>query len=447
MRTPTLPLLALLLLAAPLRADTLKVPADFASIQDAVSAAVAGDTVLVSKGTYAETVLVQTAGITLKGKGATIDARYLGNCIEVEADDVTITGFTLVNGGLGNALLAPDGGPEAGGLLCTGAGADLSKLDVRACDDWGIRLLGTGAIDKCDVRGCDGPGIEVETPSLFSQGVTEVTRSEVRNCRDGFDLQNGPFVVEKNRAEGNADEGFVVDVPVPLLDGEPVLVPSVVSGNTAQDNDGAGFVLTDGASIGMLVDKNVARANGWGLIAEGLDLELTGNTLEDNRSGGLLLACSSSGASGNKVRRNGQVGILVSAFVFGADGSGAGLNVLTGNKVEANAGDGVRVASDANVLEDNSLKDNLGDGLDVEGGVSDNQLLANEALKNRHDGLDNSGTSTLFTGNDSQDNGGADLAGTGSLGAGTYNAASADNVSGDGSTLDSEQELDLETID
>jgi len=121
--------------------------------------------------------------------------------------------------------------------------------------------------------------------------------------------------------------------------------------------------------------------------------------------------------------------------------------VLTGNKVEANAGDGVRVTSNANVFGGNSLRDNLGDGLDIEGGATNSQLLANSALKNRHDGLDNSGSETLFTGNTSMDNGGADLAGTGNLGVGSPHPSSADNVSGDGTDLASPQELDLETID
>jgi parallel beta-helix repeat protein len=447
MRAPVVTLPVLLLLAAPLRAETLKVPADFATIQEAVDAAVAGDTVLVSKGTWAETVSVTTSGIRLQGKGATIDARYLGNCIEVEADDVVITGFTLVNGGLGQALLAPDGGPEAGGLLYSGSGADIGKLVVRACDDWGIRLAGTGAIDKCDVRGCDGPGIAVETPSTFSQIVTEVTRNTVRNCRGGFYLQYGPFLVDKNRAENNTDDGITVDIPVPLLEGIPEFVPSRVTRNTADGNVEQGFVLVDGAGFGMLAEKNVAHANGWGMFVEGFELVLDANTIEDNATGGLLLNCTAAVVAGNEVRRNGQVGILVSAFSFAADGAGSGLNTLAGNAIEANAGDGVRVASDSNVLDGNSLKDNLGDGVDIESGVTGNQLLANTALKNRHDGLDNSGADTLFTGNVSKDNGGADLAGTGTLGAGNAHAASADNVSGDGSDLDSEQELDLETID
>ncbi len=442
------PLLALILLAAPLRADTLKVPADFETIQAAVDVAVAGDVVLVSKGTYVETVSVETSGITLKGKNAVINARYLGDCIAVDADDVSISGFTLLYGGTGGLALTGDGDIEAGGLFYAGSGADIAKLVVRACDDYGIRLAGTGAIDKCDVRGCNGPGIQVETPSFLSQIVTDVTRNEVRNCFGGFLLENGPFAVEKNRAESNYADGIVVSIPVPVLDGLPQVEASVVSGNTADNNDGDGFVLSDGASVGMLVDKNVSHANGWGMVAAGLDHLITGNTLEDNTLGGLRLDTTSAEASGNKLRRNGQVGVLVGAFFSFADGSGdTGNNVVRDNRIEANGGDGVRVSSSGNVIDDNSLRDNLGDGVDIEQGNPDNQLLANQVTKNLHDGLDNSGDDTLFTDNASSGNGGADLAGTGTLGAGTVSELSAGNVSGDGTDLGSGQELDLETID
>src|SRR5215510_4237939 len=87
----------LLLAAAPLRADTLKVPSQFESIQAAVDAAVAGDVVQVAKGIYNENVVVSTAGITLKGKGATIDGRIQGNCLAINANDVTVESLTLIN--------------------------------------------------------------------------------------------------------------------------------------------------------------------------------------------------------------------------------------------------------------------------------------------------------------------------------------------------------------
>src|SRR5262245_12173876 len=90
---------AALLLASPAAADTLKVPQDFETIQAAVDAAATDDVVQVSKGIYNENVVVNTGGITLSGKSAVINGGYAGNCITVNAGEVTIQGFTLVNGG------------------------------------------------------------------------------------------------------------------------------------------------------------------------------------------------------------------------------------------------------------------------------------------------------------------------------------------------------------
>src|SRR5262245_44060802 len=91
-------LLALLVLAAPAAADTLKVPQDFATIGDAVAAAADADTINVSKGTYLETVSIAVPNLKLVGKNATIDAQFSGTCVNVDASGVSITGFTLCNG-------------------------------------------------------------------------------------------------------------------------------------------------------------------------------------------------------------------------------------------------------------------------------------------------------------------------------------------------------------
>ena len=127
---------ALLLVAAPLRADTHKVPAEFETIQAAIDAAGIDDVISVSKGTYAENLVITTSGITIKGKSVTINGRYQGNCITVNANDVTIQSLTLANGG----GLPPKDGDNTGGLLYVGTGANISKLTVNACEDFGIFL-------------------------------------------------------------------------------------------------------------------------------------------------------------------------------------------------------------------------------------------------------------------------------------------------------------------
>ena len=75
--------------------------ADYNSIQDAINAASAGDTIYVYSGTYYEHSLRFERPLILKGedKNTTIiDARKMGKILWVFSDDVTINGFTFCNG-------------------------------------------------------------------------------------------------------------------------------------------------------------------------------------------------------------------------------------------------------------------------------------------------------------------------------------------------------------
>lgn len=85
---------------------TLRVPQDYPSIQAAVDAASAGDTVLVKSGTYFESVRLKS-GIRLLGSGATwtiLDGGGVaGKLVDFSgATDVVVEGFTFQNVGTGN---------------------------------------------------------------------------------------------------------------------------------------------------------------------------------------------------------------------------------------------------------------------------------------------------------------------------------------------------------
>jgi hypothetical protein len=67
-KTLVLALSAVILFAVPAIAATIHVPGDYASIQEAVNAAVAGDTIEVGQGVF-EGAVIQTNDLTLKGKG------------------------------------------------------------------------------------------------------------------------------------------------------------------------------------------------------------------------------------------------------------------------------------------------------------------------------------------------------------------------------------------
>ncbi|MFN2640393.1 MAG: right-handed parallel beta-helix repeat-containing protein [Actinomycetota bacterium] len=74
---------------------------DFATIQDAVNAAVEGDTILIAPGEYKEEVLVKRPGLRIRGEsrtGVVLNGESTRNVgIEVEADRVVVENLTVHN--------------------------------------------------------------------------------------------------------------------------------------------------------------------------------------------------------------------------------------------------------------------------------------------------------------------------------------------------------------
>ena len=76
-------------------------PQDFPTITQAVAAAAPHDTVIVSPGVYREETRVLTRPITLMGEpGAVLDGEGERELVVVEADSVTVQGFTLRDTGI-----------------------------------------------------------------------------------------------------------------------------------------------------------------------------------------------------------------------------------------------------------------------------------------------------------------------------------------------------------
>jgi len=419
---------AVLLAAAPLRAETLKVPQDFDTIQAAVDAAAAGDVIVVSKGVYDENVFIEHDSLTLKGKSATINGGYLGNCITLFGSDVSIEGFTLVNGG----QLVLDGDPT-GGLVASGNNVTLKKLSVRLCVEVGIALSGTGSITQCSISDCTDTGIRVETGAPAGTTVTTISKNVVERCEDGLELLDGPFLVEKNTCEGNVGRGIFLTIPDP----GGTFVETDVMKNELRFNEDDGLEIDYQDSDGFLrIEKNVIESNSRGMALSGFAFSIVGNTIQDNRSGGIDLEASFSSLDKNKVRDNGAHGILVGHSVTGlGTPAEAGTNTLKDNTIQGNGGDGVHIGSSNNEVTDCTITDNAGDGIEVIALAADNVLHGDKVTDNGHDGIDNSGTQTTVSGDQCKGNIGADLAGAGD-GDGTVNAAeSTGNTVGDDSDL------------
>jgi len=133
-------LCTLVIVAAPLSAATIDVPADHATIQAAVNAASPGDTIVVAAGTYNEFVTI-TKSLTLLGEQAGVDARTgrplasesivdgsgLAGVIWVNGNgiSVTIDGFTLQSDA---AISVSNGG--FGAAITTVQSANLTNLQI-----------------------------------------------------------------------------------------------------------------------------------------------------------------------------------------------------------------------------------------------------------------------------------------------------------------------------
>ncbi len=413
--------LALLLGATPLAsAETLVVPSDaFPTIQSAIIAAEVGDVVKVKKGVYRENVTIFQNDFTLQGKKAVIDGGLEGPCLRIGAQDVSVSGFTLVNGTWGivdDATFLDDEGGSPPDRL------SVSKCEVRSCLV-GIELIADEVvIEKSVVRDCGEDGIVLTATGSLQPVI--VSRNTIANTGGrGIDIEAFSVFVDRNDVSRCAFDGIRLELVLPV-EGTGTS-NTVVSRNTVEDCLGVGLRI-DAPFLGARVLRNECVRNGRGMSLEGEsflvgDNECSGNTESGMRLGGAVRHFAQSEVEGNEVRNNGVYGIEVTAPpVCRIDPTVP--NVFRDNEVRGNGRDGLNIDhAHRDEFHDNLFAQNGGDGLDVDAGLFDLVFDGNRFLKNEHEGLDNSGFDTVMRGNRLKGNArgeGPDLAGTGDDGTG-----------------------------
>jgi len=338
-------LLLLSILACPTlaAADTLDVPADFATLQEAVDAALSGDRIRVAKGTYAGFVLEGKSDITIEGKGKPV------------LDGAGAPGAIVT--------LSEAGGIELDGLIVRDSGergvliADCSDITLRRCTiedvgSDGIRAWGTSGllIEKCTVQDTgDGIDLSPEDSSGASNGAIIRKNDFVRN-ESGIDIAGNGHFIEKNHFDD------IVDVAV-FLDEDTTSV--TISKNTIDNPESA--MLLRGS--GHVVEKNkVKSTRNEGITVEASDCRIEKNKIDRVDDDAIDVEGDDNQILKNRIKRSND------------------------NGIELDPADGKPFAVTGNLLEKNDIRQSDGHGVFIGATVAGNTFVKNKASKS--DGFD-----------------------------------------------------------
>lgn len=238
------------------------------SIQEAVDIAIEGDTVLVKKGLYKEANITIRKGITLIGENMpVIDGQKKGEIIIIDADNVTLDGFKIINVGLSYTT------DYAAVRVVKRQGFKIQNLELEKLF-FGIYLqkANNGKVLNNKVQG--------EAVTEFNSGNAvhlwycknvEVRGNDVRNVRDGIYLEfSDNITITNNFSKGNVRYGL----HFMFSNNNKVF-------NNVFESNGAGIALM--FSKFMDVENNTIK-NNWGTAAYGLLLkEVNDAKLKNNK--------------------------------------------------------------------------------------------------------------------------------------------------------------------
>jgi hypothetical protein len=200
----------------------LSVKAEYTTIQEAVDAAVPGDTVLVESGIYSENVIISTNALRIEGEcGAVLDggfeldyAFYVNGASNVQISSFEIRNYVkngiAVNGGSGVTVsdCSVTDCLESGVYAENSELISVSKTLCSGCGDYGLSFRSVGgSVSECIEESCGEGGM-----FFFSSGENEVsvTLSSVTDCPQGIEAYGTKLALGLCKLHGCAQNGVVL---------------------------------------------------------------------------------------------------------------------------------------------------------------------------------------------------------------------------------------------
>jgi parallel beta-helix repeat protein len=313
-------LFAVLCMPALASSDIIYVPDDYTTIQEAIDAAVDGDTVLVKPGTYVENIDFLGKAITVKSElgpdSTIIDGNQAGSVVTFQYmgwADAVLDGFTITNGSgtdmeppfgyfygggiycyfssptiMNNIICGNEVASHAGGILCYEHSAPTISNNVIAnnssfkgggmcCIEYSFPLIINNVIsDNTASDAAGGICIKYDAEPTIENNVIIGNRS--RRGGGGISCAFASPIITKNVITGNSsDIGGGMSI---YQTGYPIIGDNIISYNSARK--GGGIYFYDSLTIANSIIFENSAVFGGGICCRSSELSLTNNTISSN---------------------------------------------------------------------------------------------------------------------------------------------------------------------